>query len=178
MFFCVVIFTYVRKILCRFGMMPFRLPITTVIGAPIPTVKNPAPTQEEIDDVHQRYMDDLKYESWRRFEEFSKCRGREGKRPMIAYCFTQCANGSSSGSLLLPRQDNHADVFIRAVHWLILLFSLYCRSLFDQYKGQCGFPEEELEFGDWQEVFSINLNLDCEFLPTLCLHFSEQWVFK
>ena len=35
-----------------------------------------------------------------------RCRGKEGKRPLIAYCFTQCANGCSLGSLFFPGQDN------------------------------------------------------------------------
>ena len=34
-----------------------------------------------------------------------RCGGKEGKRPMIAYCLTQCSNGCSLGSLLFPRQD-------------------------------------------------------------------------
>ena len=34
------------------------------------------------------------------------CGRKEGKRPSIAYCFTQCSNGSSLGSFLFPRQDN------------------------------------------------------------------------
>ena len=36
-----------------------------------------------------------------------RCRGKEGKRSMIAYCLTQCSNGCSLGSLLFPRQNNH-----------------------------------------------------------------------
>ena len=36
---------------------------------------------------------------------------------MIAYCFTQCSNGSSLGSLLFPRQDNHVQ---RCIHNHIL----------------------------------------------------------
>ena len=35
------------------------------------------------------------------------CRGKQGKRPMISCCFTQCSNGCSLGSLLFPRQDHH-----------------------------------------------------------------------
>ena len=38
-----------------------------------------------------------------------RCRGRQGKCPVIAYCFTQCSNGCSLGSLLFPRQDNHVQ---------------------------------------------------------------------
>ena len=43
----------------------------------------------------------------------ARCRGKEGKRPMIAYCFTQCSNGYSLGSLLFPRQDNPVQ---RCIH--------------------------------------------------------------
>ena len=42
------------------------------------------------------------------------CRGEQGKRPMIAYCLTQCSNGSSLGSLLFTRQDNHVQ---RCTHY-------------------------------------------------------------
>ena len=38
-----------------------------------------------------------------------RCGGKEGKRLLIAYCFTQCSNGCSLGSLLFPRQDNHVQ---------------------------------------------------------------------
>ena len=34
-----------------------------------------------------------------------RCSGKERKRPMIAYCFTQCPNGCSLGSFLFPRQQ-------------------------------------------------------------------------
>ena len=39
----------------------------------------------------------------------ARCGGKEGKRPMMAYCFTQCSNGCSLGSLLFSRQDDHAQ---------------------------------------------------------------------
>ena len=38
-----------------------------------------------------------------------RCRGRQGHRPMIAYCFTRCSNGCSLGSFLLPRQQIHGQ---------------------------------------------------------------------
>ena len=37
----------------------------------------------------------------------ARCRGKQEKRHMTAYCFTQRPNGCSLGSLLFPRQDNH-----------------------------------------------------------------------
>ena len=38
-----------------------------------------------------------------------RCRRKEGKRPMTAYCLTQCSNGWSLGSLFFPRQDHHVQ---------------------------------------------------------------------
>ncbi len=35
-----------------YGLLPFRVPLTTVIGKPIPTKKNPNPSQEEITHYH------------------------------------------------------------------------------------------------------------------------------
>ncbi|OQV14230.1 2-acylglycerol O-acyltransferase 2-A [Hypsibius exemplaris] len=63
------------------GFLPYRKPITTVVGHPIPVVQNPFPSQEEVDEVHDRYLSELK-------------------------------------------------------------------SLFDEYKERCGFPDEKLEFVD------------------------------
>ncbi|KAB0397584.1 hypothetical protein E2I00_016941, partial [Balaenoptera physalus] len=42
-----------------FGLMPYRQPITTVVGAPIEVQKTPRPSQEEVDNLHQRYMKEL-----------------------------------------------------------------------------------------------------------------------
>lgn len=42
-----------------FGLMPYRKPINTVVGRPIQVVKREEPTAEELDDLHQRYMDEL-----------------------------------------------------------------------------------------------------------------------
>ena len=39
----------------------------------------------------------------------ARCRGKQGKRPMTAYFFTQCSNGCSLGSLLCLGQDNHVQ---------------------------------------------------------------------
>ncbi|KAK5977489.1 Monoacylglycerol acyltransferase [Trichostrongylus colubriformis] len=40
----------------NFGMLPFRKPINTVLGAPIKVVKTENPTQEQIDDLHKQYV--------------------------------------------------------------------------------------------------------------------------
>uniref|UniRef100_A0A8C1GRX7 Acyltransferase n=2 Tax=Cyprinus carpio TaxID=7962 RepID=A0A8C1GRX7_CYPCA len=42
-----------------FGLMPYRKPINTVVGRPIPVEKNKKPTVEDLDVFHQRYMDEL-----------------------------------------------------------------------------------------------------------------------
>ncbi|XP_022098754.1 2-acylglycerol O-acyltransferase 1-like isoform X2 [Acanthaster planci] len=42
------------------GLLPFRRPIHTVVGKPIAVEKSPVPTQEEIDQVHQKYIDALR----------------------------------------------------------------------------------------------------------------------
>lgn len=39
-----------------FGLLPRRHPITTVVGAPIDTVKTENPTNEEINDMHQKFI--------------------------------------------------------------------------------------------------------------------------
>ncbi|XP_043337202.1 2-acylglycerol O-acyltransferase 2-like isoform X2 [Cervus canadensis] len=42
-----------------FGLMPYRRPITTVVGKPIEVQKIPHPSQEEVDKLHRRYMKEL-----------------------------------------------------------------------------------------------------------------------
>uniref|UniRef100_A0A667YH31 Monoacylglycerol O-acyltransferase 2 n=1 Tax=Myripristis murdjan TaxID=586833 RepID=A0A667YH31_9TELE len=42
-----------------FGLMPYRKPITTVVGRPIRVEKNEKPTVEDLDALHQLYMDEL-----------------------------------------------------------------------------------------------------------------------
>ncbi|XP_055349919.1 acyl-CoA wax alcohol acyltransferase 1-like [Paramacrobiotus metropolitanus] len=41
------------------GMLPKRIPITVVVGAPIPVDENPNPSHAEIDALHQRYLQEL-----------------------------------------------------------------------------------------------------------------------
>ena len=64
------------------------------------------------------------------------CRGKQGKRFMIAYCFTQYSNECPLDSLLFPRQDNHVwrctygiDLGMACVLKLFLLqmWSIYLR---------------------------------------------------
>ncbi|PIO22947.1 hypothetical protein AB205_0086620, partial [Aquarana catesbeiana] len=42
-----------------FGLMPYRMPIHTVVGKPIPVKQTSNPTQEEIDELHQIYLESL-----------------------------------------------------------------------------------------------------------------------
>ncbi|KIH67136.1 diacylglycerol acyltransferase [Ancylostoma duodenale] len=40
----------------NFGLLPFRKPINTVLGAPIKVTKTANPTQEQIDELHKTYI--------------------------------------------------------------------------------------------------------------------------
>ncbi|KAG7323527.1 hypothetical protein KOW79_013229 [Hemibagrus wyckioides] len=42
-----------------FGLLPYRKPIHTVVGRPILVDLNPCPTKEDIESLHQRYMEGL-----------------------------------------------------------------------------------------------------------------------
>ncbi|XP_010765634.1 2-acylglycerol O-acyltransferase 2, partial [Notothenia coriiceps] len=42
-----------------FGLMPYRRPIHTVVGRPIQVQRNEKPATEELDALHQLYMDEL-----------------------------------------------------------------------------------------------------------------------
>uniref|UniRef100_A0AAY4AFA1 Monoacylglycerol O-acyltransferase 2 n=2 Tax=Denticeps clupeoides TaxID=299321 RepID=A0AAY4AFA1_9TELE len=41
------------------GFLPYRKPIHTIVGRPIPVKKNEKPTTQELDELHQLYMDEL-----------------------------------------------------------------------------------------------------------------------
>ncbi|KAM5267431.1 2-acylglycerol O-acyltransferase 1 isoform 2-T2 [Hipposideros larvatus] len=43
-----------------FGLMPYRKPIHTVVGHPIPVQRTLNPTSEQIEELHQTYMEELK----------------------------------------------------------------------------------------------------------------------
>jgi len=51
----------------NFGLLPHRRPITTVVGAPIDVPKIEKPTDEEVDEYHQKYLDSLKvlFDEWK-----------------------------------------------------------------------------------------------------------------
>ncbi|XP_051956361.1 2-acylglycerol O-acyltransferase 2-A-like [Xyrauchen texanus] len=42
-----------------FGLLPYRKPIHTVVGHPIPVTQTPCPTKEDIDALHSSYMEGL-----------------------------------------------------------------------------------------------------------------------
>lgn len=39
-----------------FGLIPHRNQITTVVGAPLDVIKNPTPAREEVDQLHEKYV--------------------------------------------------------------------------------------------------------------------------
>lgn len=44
----------------NFGLMPYRKPIHTVVGHPIPVHQSLRPTPEQIEELHQTYMEELR----------------------------------------------------------------------------------------------------------------------
>ena len=44
----------------KFGILPYRKPIVSVVGTPIDTILNKNPTTEEVIRVHEIYMQSLK----------------------------------------------------------------------------------------------------------------------
>ncbi len=65
---------YGRSILSNIvGLMPYRKPITTVVGAPIRVRCNPEPSDEEVAAVHAEYCDQLK----RLFDKYKEQYGLE-----------------------------------------------------------------------------------------------------
>lgn len=48
------VFTY------NYGLMPYRRPVVVVVGKPIRVQQNPKPTDEEVQKLHQLYIDGLK----------------------------------------------------------------------------------------------------------------------
>ncbi|XP_001064308.2 putative diacylglycerol O-acyltransferase 2-like protein DGAT2L7P [Rattus norvegicus] len=44
----------------RLGLLiPFRVPIHTVVGAPIPVQRSPRPTREQVNRLHELYVERL-----------------------------------------------------------------------------------------------------------------------
>lgn len=42
-----------------FGYLPYRVPLNVVVGKPIPVKKIESPTDEQIDELHKRYIQAL-----------------------------------------------------------------------------------------------------------------------
>ena len=72
-----------------------------------------------------------------------RCRGKQGKRPMIAYCFTQCSNGCSLGSLLFKRQDSHGQRCTRNQLTNVVLESRL-QGVTNQFRSQAYFSLESV----------------------------------
>ncbi|XP_072474046.1 2-acylglycerol O-acyltransferase 1 [Notamacropus eugenii] len=62
-----------------FGLMPYRKPIFTVVGHPIPVQQNPHPTPEQIDELHQTYLEELR----KLFEEHKRKYGISEQESLI-----------------------------------------------------------------------------------------------
>ncbi|PIO63776.1 diacylglycerol acyltransferase [Teladorsagia circumcincta] len=76
-----------------FGYLPFRKPIDTVVGAPIPVKKTENPTQEQIDELHEIYIEKLNS----LFEEHKQRYGVPAETKLIA---------------LEPRRDSIHELYI------------------------------------------------------------------
>ena len=57
----------------RFGLLPFRTPINTVVGRAIEVEQCDKPTQEQIDHLHQTYLDTLT----KLYDEYNPIYGNE-----------------------------------------------------------------------------------------------------
>ena len=44
----------------RFGLLPYRKPINVVVGSPIKVERITSPTNEDIDELHAKYVESLK----------------------------------------------------------------------------------------------------------------------
>ncbi|KAI1726723.1 diacylglycerol acyltransferase domain-containing protein [Ditylenchus destructor] len=58
--FCPPLFTGRGFFSENFGLLPYRKPITTIVGPPIPVEKCDNPTLDQIDALHVRYCESLK----------------------------------------------------------------------------------------------------------------------
>lgn len=59
------------------GLMPYRRPLNIVVGRPVRVAQNPKPEQEEIDRVHEEYVQELEriWNTWK--DEFAPDRKEE-----------------------------------------------------------------------------------------------------
>lgn len=63
------------------GMMPYRRPINVVVGRPIHVMQNQKPDAQYVDDIHERYMNELMrlWDEWK--DTFA--RGRHGELEVV-----------------------------------------------------------------------------------------------
>jgi 2-acylglycerol O-acyltransferase 2 len=59
------------------GLMPYRRPMNIVVGRPVRVAQNPRPEQEEIDRIHEQYIQELErvWGTWK--DEFAPKRKEE-----------------------------------------------------------------------------------------------------
>jgi 2-acylglycerol O-acyltransferase 2 len=59
------------------GLMPYRRPMNIVVGKPVRVAQNPRPEQEEIDRIHEQYIQELErvWDTWK--DEFAPKRKEE-----------------------------------------------------------------------------------------------------
>nr|KAF6355265.1 hypothetical protein mMyoMyo1_011445 [Myotis myotis] len=63
----------------RLGLLPFRRPIYTVVGAPIPVRRSPRPGRAQVDALHALYVERLT----RLFEEHKERYGVPADRHLV-----------------------------------------------------------------------------------------------
>lgn len=81
------------------GMMPLRVPVHAIVGRPVHVEKIDQPTQEQIDDAHARYMEELKriYSEWK--ESYEKERAE-----VLGHCDEERRKILESGTFALEPQ--------------------------------------------------------------------------
>ncbi len=59
------------------GLMPYRRPVNIVVGKPVRVVQTPRPSQEDIDRVHEEYIQELEkiWNTWK--DDFAPDRKEE-----------------------------------------------------------------------------------------------------
>ncbi|KAG7222810.1 hypothetical protein INR49_016062 [Caranx melampygus] len=81
-----------------FGLMPYRKPINTVVGRPIRVERKEKPTAEELDALHQLYMDELS----NLFEEHKANYGVDKDTHLIFIQVYTCSKASRHQSFFHP----------------------------------------------------------------------------
>ena len=86
---------------------------------------------------------------------------KRGKRPMIAYCLTQCSNGCSLGSFLFPRQDHH----VQRCAWRLKSTAVYWQEKKSKYAqptrqvlGRCTHPPRTPSLGTTSHLLIVTIH--------------------